>query len=355
MIEDEDPLISIIIPTYNRAHVISSSIESVIAQTYTNWELIIVSDRCTDHTQKIIDSYSIKDHRIKFAVNNRGKGTSGARNCGMLVAQGEYLSFLDSDDQWYNYHLRDSIDTIKLVNSDVSYALWDERHGDTVYHNYENDTEQNILKELRRDFEVHGDVIVFESGLLERFLAAERHFHCITTMVFRKDLLQNSNLFNEQFGIAEDIAFMISFFDRCRIALITKSHFVYNQSPDSVYMFCDRRQLNPDTLYLDKEVHKKIEQAGLQSLHYKMFLKKMIKNNRILKNKRKLQLISRYALARQYYTLSYINKHDRLKALKYCLQSMRHNVNAFNLLLILHILFPRKETSPFLKKPLNLW
>lgn len=158
-----------------------------MAQTYTNWELIVVSDRCTDDTKAIINAYSHKDQRIKYALNDRGKGTSGARNCGMLLAKGDYIAFLDSDDQWYNFHLKDSIDTIREVKSDVSFALWEERHGDVVYQNFNNKTEQQILQNMREQFEVHGNAIVFEKGLLERFLTEKKHFHCITTMVLGKN------------------------------------------------------------------------------------------------------------------------------------------------------------------------
>ncbi|MBH5319722.1 glycosyltransferase family 2 protein [Paenibacillus sp. GSMTC-2017] len=352
---NEEPLVSIIIPTYNRAHIISSSIKSVIEQTYTNWELIIVSDKCTDDTQTVIASFSENDHRIKYAVNDRRKGVSGARNCGMLLARGDYITFLDSDDQWYNFHLRDSMDTIKRVNSDVCYSLWDERHGETVYHSFENEIEKQLLQEMRQDFEVNGNAIVFEKGLLERFLTIDRHFHCITTMVFRRDLLQKFDLFNEQFGIAEDIAFMIPFFDRCRIALITKSHFVYNQSPDSVYLFCNRRHLDPDTLYKNKEVFNKIESIALQSIKYKLFLKKWVQNDTSLQNKKKLNLIASLMLARQYYTLSYISKPNKRKALHYCFMSLKHNINSYNVALLFHIIFTKKSGGEFLKRPLNLW
>ncbi|MFD0590380.1 glycosyltransferase family 2 protein [Paenibacillus sp. GCM10027627] len=349
------PLVSVIIPTYNRVEVLPSAIQSVIDQTYSNWELIIVSDGCEDHTEALVQSFSSQDSRIRYLTNSRSKGVGGARNSGMLSAKGSYVSFLDSDDEWFPFHLQDSLQMIQDSRADISFALWEEKHGSTLYRNFDNDTEQKLLSEMRAGFETNGSGIVFEQGLLERFLGETKHFYCINTMVFRKDLLHTFGLFNEQFRIGEDTSFIIQFFDRCRIALITKSHFVYNQSPDSVYQFIDRRNLNPDTLYRQKEIFARIEAVCLQNIQFRLHVQALVNKSSHLPNHKRMQLIARYTLARQYYTLSYINKWDKRKALKYCFQSMKHSVNAFNLLLVPYILFSGEKGSEFLKRPVNLY
>lgn len=89
-------MISFIIPTYNRAHTISLSIESIINQTNHNWELIIVDDGSQDETEKYIEPF-LKDSRIKYSYQ-QNQGVSAARNHGGDLAKGEYLIFLDSDD-----------------------------------------------------------------------------------------------------------------------------------------------------------------------------------------------------------------------------------------------------------------
>ncbi|MFF2890347.1 glycosyltransferase family 2 protein [Paenibacillus sp. NPDC057967] len=350
-----EPLISVIIPTYNRAELITSAIQSVIDQTYQNWEIIVVSDKCTDHTREVVESLSKDDSRIRYMVNDRTKGVGGARNCGLLNAKGSFVSFLDSDDQWFPYHLQDSINMLHKSRADICFALWEERHGTTVYHNFNNELEQRLLAEMREQYETQDDGIIIEKGLLERFISNPRHFYSINSMVLKKELLQTFGLFNEQFSIGEDTSFIIKFFDHCRIALITKPHFIYNQSPDSVYLFCDRRFLDPDTLHLQKEVFEKIEFVGLQTIKMRLDMRALVKRSPMLTNKKHLHLHIRYMLARQYYTLSYINKLNKRKALRYCFLSMRYNVNAFNLLLLLHILFPGSKSSDFLRRPLNLW
>jgi glycosyltransferase involved in cell wall biosynthesis len=95
-----NPLISIIIPTYNRAHLIGETLDSVMAQTYTNWECIVVDDGSTDTTDEVLENYVKKDNRFQYfkRPNDRPKGANACRNYGFEVSKGEYILFLDSDD-----------------------------------------------------------------------------------------------------------------------------------------------------------------------------------------------------------------------------------------------------------------
>lgn len=93
-----NPIVSIVLPTYNRAHVIKSSIDSVLTQTYQNFELIIVDDASTDCTKEIVDSYS--DARILYIQSKKNSGAAAARNIGADKARGFYLAFQDSDTIW---------------------------------------------------------------------------------------------------------------------------------------------------------------------------------------------------------------------------------------------------------------
>jgi glycosyltransferase involved in cell wall biosynthesis len=95
-----NPFFSIIIPTYNRAHMISKAIDSVIAQTFENLELIIVDDGSTDNTKELVASYQVKDSRIQYIYQENAE-RSAARNNGIRNAHGKYICFLDSDDSYY--------------------------------------------------------------------------------------------------------------------------------------------------------------------------------------------------------------------------------------------------------------
>lgn len=94
------PLVSIIIPTYNRAHLISETLDSVLVQTYQNWECIVIDDGSTDSTSVLMETYIKKDNRFKYhhRPNSRLPGGNAARNYGFELSKGEYINWFDSDD-----------------------------------------------------------------------------------------------------------------------------------------------------------------------------------------------------------------------------------------------------------------
>jgi glycosyltransferase involved in cell wall biosynthesis len=116
------PKVSVIIPTYNRAHLISQAIDSVLQQTFSDLEIIVVDDGSTDDTESIVKGYG---DRVRYVVTPNG-GTGHARNVGMEHACGAYLTFLDSDDLLYPYALElqtrllDQFPTVSMVCAEVS-------------------------------------------------------------------------------------------------------------------------------------------------------------------------------------------------------------------------------------------
>lgn len=95
-----DHLVSVITPAYNCSEYIEECIESVLNQTYKNWEMLIVNDKSTDNTQSIVESYTKKDHRIKLFNHEKNAGAAAARNKALEFSQGRFVAFLDSDDAW---------------------------------------------------------------------------------------------------------------------------------------------------------------------------------------------------------------------------------------------------------------
>lgn len=98
----DTPLASVIIPTYNRSEILPRAIESVLNQTFTDFELIVVDDGSTDNTESVVRSYN--DNRIRF-VKQQNCGANSARNNGIRHATGKYISFLDSDDKFAEKYL----------------------------------------------------------------------------------------------------------------------------------------------------------------------------------------------------------------------------------------------------------
>lgn len=108
----KDSLVSIIMPCYNASLYIEETINSVLNQKYTNWELLIVDDGSTDSSIKIIKSFMEKDDRIT-CITEENSGSAAARNMAIRVSSGRYLAFLDSDDVWHSDYLSVMISKIQ--------------------------------------------------------------------------------------------------------------------------------------------------------------------------------------------------------------------------------------------------
>lgn len=118
------PLVSIIMPSYNSNETISDSIESVIAQTYKNWELLITDDVSVDDTKDIIRCYCEKDKRIKLFELDTNSGAGASRNNSIGNSSGDYIAFLDSDDIWLPNKLMLQIEFMEKNNILLSYSAY---------------------------------------------------------------------------------------------------------------------------------------------------------------------------------------------------------------------------------------
>lgn len=105
------PLVSVVIPTYNRAQMLEQAIDSVLAQDYPNFELIVVDDGSSDHTSEILNKYSFQ---ISCHYQER-QGVSSARNHGTRLSRGKYICFLDSDDLWQHRKLSVQVEFMELA------------------------------------------------------------------------------------------------------------------------------------------------------------------------------------------------------------------------------------------------
>jgi teichuronic acid biosynthesis glycosyltransferase TuaG len=122
-------LVSVITPCYNSEKYIAESIESVIKQTYTDWELIIINDKSSDLSSQIISEYTSKDNRIKSICLKNNSGAAIARNEGLKAARGKYIAFIDSDDIWFENKLEKQIKFME--DNDVAFSF-------TAYESFKN-------------------------------------------------------------------------------------------------------------------------------------------------------------------------------------------------------------------------
>lgn len=115
----ENPLVSIIVPVYNVKYYLAKCINSIIGQTYTNLEIILVDDGSSDGSEKICDEYEKVDNRI-LVIHKINEGVSAARNIGLDYARGEYIAFVDSDDYIASDMIQTLLSRIKTDNSDMA-------------------------------------------------------------------------------------------------------------------------------------------------------------------------------------------------------------------------------------------
>ena len=175
----KNPTVSIIIATYNRAHYIGRAIQSVLNQTYQDFEVIIVNDASTDDTEEVVKSFN--DERLRYIQLSKNSGGAPVpRNAGIRAARGEYIAFLDDDDEWLPEKLEKQVNKFKSVSSDVG----------VVYHGYVYVNEQTGEKLFEVIPDKKGDV--FEL-LLEKGIVGD------TTPLVRKECFKRVGLYDTEF------------------------------------------------------------------------------------------------------------------------------------------------------------
>lgn len=184
-----DPLVSVIVPAYQAAAWISDCIESVIRQSYSNWELIIIDDGSTDNTKKICLGYTMIDSRIKYFYQKNSK-QGKARNLGIFKSQGDFLAFLDADDVWLPGKLENSLDIINAHKCDIVVTgakVWDGTE------NWQNSPNKHVEAS-----EYFGQVGFYKFALGNRVV--------MSTALIRKEVLESIGGFDEDLKIssAED-------------------------------------------------------------------------------------------------------------------------------------------------------
>ena len=121
---NKSDLVSIITPMYNSEKYIEDAINSVLLQTYINWELIIINDFSNDDSVKIVENYSKSNNKIKLIHNKRNLGPALTRNKGIEIAKGRFIAFLDSDDLWKKRKLEKQIKFMKSNNYAFTYTRY---------------------------------------------------------------------------------------------------------------------------------------------------------------------------------------------------------------------------------------
>jgi glycosyltransferase involved in cell wall biosynthesis len=188
-------LVSIIIPCYNYAHLINETLDSILLQTYANWEVLVVNDGSTDNTLEVVSHYQKNDDRIRY-ISITNSGPSRARNVGIEASKGEFLMFIDADDLMPPPKLESHIKHFeKFPELDISYSdglYFDERYPEILYRRGSLRNQVWIPKLINKK----GFQVIYE--LLRRNIMP------ICSPLFRKRVINNVGLLDEDYYYMED-------------------------------------------------------------------------------------------------------------------------------------------------------
>lgn len=158
------PKVSIVMPAYNAAKTIAESINSVLAQSFTDWELIIVDDCSTDETAKILNKYVQQEVRIIFVKNNQNLGVAESRNRAIAMAKGQWVAFLDSDDLWRSDKLEKQV-VLMQSNSGIDMTYTASGFIDVNGNSY--DYVMSVPKNVTYNSLLHGNVMSCSSVMIK--------------------------------------------------------------------------------------------------------------------------------------------------------------------------------------------
>ena len=177
-VQGKNPLVSVIMPAYNAERFIEEAIRSVMSQTVSDWELIVIDDCSTDNTFQIAQHLMTQDSRIILLRNSENSGVAKTRNRGIECAKGNYIAFLDSDDIWHSEKLERQLNKIQAVDAGMCYCSYRiiGVAGEKVRADYivpETATYENILKENY----IQCSAMLVRSDIVKKFYFNTVFFH----------------------------------------------------------------------------------------------------------------------------------------------------------------------------------
>lgn len=242
------PLISVIIPVYKTEAYLTACVESVLAQTYQNFEIILVDDESPDNCPQMCDAFAARDNRIRVIHQENG-GLSSARNAGIEIARGEYLAFLDSDDLWTPNFLERLYRAIEETGADFAVCMFQRFCGDMPTADPKPANTEALSQRQAFDclFNIRNENMVVAPNKLYR-----RHiFDSIRYPVGK--LHEDEAVIHQVIGSAE------------RVAWVAEEHYLYRQAPNSITnaKFSLKRL---DEMYAKEQRIAYFEERGMQDL-----------------------------------------------------------------------------------------
>lgn len=303
-------MISVVIPLYNKKSQIANTLQTVLNQTYQDFEIVIVNDGSTDSSVAEVQKFT--DPRIRL-INQSNAGVSAARNRGIEEARGEYVALLDADDEWHP----DYLETQMMLAEKYPQC-------DVFATNYEfRDTKGNVTPTIIRNLTFQGN-----HGVLSNYFEVASMSHppiCSITIMARKDAFLAVGGFPIGIKSGEDLLTWAR--------LACKYNIAYNKKPLATFIF-DEKCFNDDqknrSVSIDDEVGKCLQQIYREQKYFGL-------NNYI-------------ALWYKMRTRIYLSKHNRQSAISECFKSMRYSINTKILVFFIMCFLPNKLNSYLFKK-----
>ena len=196
----KNPLVSVIIPTYNRTNLIGGAIQSVLNQTFQDFEIIVIDDGSTDNTEETVNSFN--NIKIRYISHSNNRGVSAARNTGIRASRGEYIALLDSDDEWLPGKLDKQIKVLQSESSEVGVVYSD------LFYIDENGKNMNKLRNPEK------------GGYIYEDLLSKNCMSPPSTLLIKKECFNRVGLFDNLLNAQEDWDMCIRIAKYYRFALI---------------------------------------------------------------------------------------------------------------------------------------
>jgi len=205
-------IISVIIPVYNSEKYLPKCVDSVLAQSFKNFEVILIDDGSTDYSGIICEEYSKRDNRVKAYCKPNG-GVSSARNFGLCQASGEYITFVDADD-WVESNLLECYyNTIRQSNADLIRCGYVREH---------NDSKKNVS--------INNVITFYDLAEVEELVESQKLYGYLWNSIYKRDLIKCLT-FDESLSWCEDHIFSYEYLLKCKSVTII---------PDCLYHYCVR-------------------------------------------------------------------------------------------------------------------
>lgn len=198
-----EPLISVIVPVYRVERYLKRCVDSILAQTYPNMEVLLVDDGSPDRCPEICEEYARRFSNIRV-IHQQNKGLSGARNTGIDQAKGEYLAFVDSDDVISPYFLEKLYQALKENDADLSQCRWEYMHGDVLKEAYRPDASTEVFSGRRM--------------LANLYIQTGAYYVVAWNKLYKRQLFETIRY--PQGQIHEDEATTYRVFDLCKKAVV---------------------------------------------------------------------------------------------------------------------------------------